>query len=385
MCRWFAYISSSEPCLLEDVLVTPAHALSKQVHEHYLPKLLSHDPAVHAEHTTEAEITTRNRLFNVDGFGMAWYTATLSGFSPASTESSSTKPDLHPALYKTIQPPLHDSNFRSICSNTASKVVFAHIRAATATAITPTNNHPFTFGVHTIMHNGFISDFALIKRKMGEAMTQEAYSHIQGGTDTEHFAALFMSFLCPSSQAIPTPGDEGEGEVPAAWEQYHSPQELHAALSKTIAAVINIQTTLLGPKAQPSDLNIAVTDGKSLVACRFRNHATEQPPSLYYSSTAGVTLNRQYPDHPDGAKGPHGSGKGKSANGKKAVEGAEGHNPHAKKNAGEHGSHVIVASEPTTYKDAEWTLIEKNHVVLVGSGGKIEVEHMSYPGDGKTS
>lgn len=52
------------------ILVAPAHALSKQVHEHYLPKLLSHDPSAHAGPTTEAEITTRNRLFNVDGFGM---------------------------------------------------------------------------------------------------------------------------------------------------------------------------------------------------------------------------------------------------------------------------------------------------------------------------
>jgi glutamine amidotransferase len=39
MCRWFAYISPTEPCLLEDVLVTPKHSLAKQVHEHYLPRV----------------------------------------------------------------------------------------------------------------------------------------------------------------------------------------------------------------------------------------------------------------------------------------------------------------------------------------------------------
>ncbi|TVY34262.1 putative glutamine amidotransferase [Lachnellula occidentalis] len=336
MCRWFAYISHEEPCLLEDVLVTPAHALSKQVHQHYLPKLLSHDPAVHAEPTTEAEITARNRLFNVDGFGM-------------------------------------------VC-NTASKVVFAHIRAATATAITPINNHPFTFGIHTIMHNGYVSDFAAIKRKMCESMSQEAYSHIEGGTDTEHLAALFMSILCPASS--PTVNADG---IPTAWEEYHSPQALRDALFKTIETIITIQTSLLGSKAQPNDLNIAVTDGQSLVACRFRNHATEQPPSLYHSTSAGVTLNRQYPDHPDGAKGPHGKGNGKSANGKQAAKGAEGHNPHARKDAGEHGRHFIIASEPTTYKDAEWDLVEKNRVVLVGSEGLIGTEEVNYPGDGKAN
>lgn len=36
---WFAYISPTEPCLLEDVLVTPKHSLAKQVSEHYLPKV----------------------------------------------------------------------------------------------------------------------------------------------------------------------------------------------------------------------------------------------------------------------------------------------------------------------------------------------------------
>ena len=98
-----------------------------------------------------------------------------------------------------------------------------------------------------------------------------------------------------------------------------------------------------------------------------------------------MTLNRQFPDHPDGARGPHGSGKGKSAGGKKAAEGAEGHNPHASRDAGEHGKHVIVASEPSTYKDKEWTLVEKNRVVLVGPNGEVKIEGMRYPGDDRVS
>lgn len=350
--------------------------------------LMSHDPSVHAEPTTEKEITTRNRLFNVDGFGMSWYTSTSTTFSPLSSQSS--RPILHPVLYKTIQPPLHDLNFRSICANTSSKVVFAHIRAATATAITPTNNHPFTFGIHTIMHNGFISDFPKIKLEMSKKMTQEAYQHIQGGTDTEHFAALFMSFLCPDSAqklelSDPNTKQEGDVPIPAQWEAYHTPKEIVAALEKTIAAIIDIQTSLLGDAAQPNDLNMAITDGRSFVACRFRNHATEQPPSMYYSTSAGVTLNRQFPDHPDGAKGPHGSGKGKSANGKEALKDAEGHNPQATKDSKAHGSHVIVASEPTTYKDAEWNLIEKNRVVLVGVDGLEGVQELKYPGHKKSA
>jgi glutamine amidotransferase len=61
-------------------------------------------------------------------------------------------------------------------------------------------------------------------------------------------------------------------------------------------------------------------------------------------------------------------------NGKKAAEGAEGHNPNAKRDADDHGKHVIIASEPTTYKENEWTLIEKNRAVLVGPDGNLTVE-----------
>src|SRR5450432_3769312 len=139
---------------------------------------MSHDPSELAETTTESEITMRNRLFNVDGFGMAWYTPSQSLFSSSHVEtkaSSESCPVLHPALYKTIQPPLHDMNFRSICASTSSTCALAHIRSATATAIVPVNNHPFVFGRHTIMHNGYIADFPQIARQMTNLMSPEAF------------------------------------------------------------------------------------------------------------------------------------------------------------------------------------------------------------------
>lgn len=71
MCRWFAYLSNSEPCLLEDVLISPAHSLAKQVSEHYLPKLTHHEPDEDPK-ATEKEIAMRNRLFNADGLGVVW-------------------------------------------------------------------------------------------------------------------------------------------------------------------------------------------------------------------------------------------------------------------------------------------------------------------------
>lgn len=93
-----------------------------------------------------------------------------------------------------------------------------------------------------------------------------------------------------------------------------------------------------------------------MVAMRIRNHATEQPPSLYWSTTQGVVLNRKFPDHPDGKE-----------------------NPLAQKRPEQHGRHVIVASEPTTYDKEEWAVIEKNCAVLVEKDGVARVERMEIP------
>lgn len=79
---------------------------------------------------------------------------------------------------------------------------------------------------------------------------------------------------------------------------------------------------------------------------RVRNHTHEQPPSLYWSRTAGVTLNSKYPENPNG-----------------------GENLHAMKKSEDHDRHVIVSSEPSTYREEDWTLIEKNHCLLVGEDG----------------
>src|ERR1700744_4670919 len=147
MCRWFAYLSPTEPCLLEDALITPEHALSKQVHDHYLPKLFSHLPG---EQTSKLEITLENRLNNLDAFGMVWYTATRASFVPEKLEG------IRPVVYKNAQPPNNDANFHSICAGTSTKALFAHIRAATGTSVAAINNRPFTFGRHTIMHNGLV-------------------------------------------------------------------------------------------------------------------------------------------------------------------------------------------------------------------------------------
>lgn len=242
---------------------------------------------------------------------------------------------------------MNDANFHSICANTSTTAVFAHIRAATgSTSVASINNHPFVFGRHTLMHNGVVSNFSDIRRPLLELLSKAAYENVHGTTDSEHLAALYMTYLTAPS---------GGGKE--TWQRQYSVSEMRDALIAAYRKIIALQQSVLGAEnVQANSLNVCVTDGAQLVAFRLRNHAVEQPPSLYWSTRAGVTLNRKYPDLPAG-----------------------GANPDAVKDSAEHGRHVIVASEPTTYRGEDWSLIEKNHALLVDAQGNCVVEDIEPP------
>lgn len=133
------------------------------------------------------------------------------------------------------------------------------------------------------MHNGTVSDFISICRDMVDLMDDDSYANIHGSTDTEHFAALYMTYLT-----------DGKGK--ASWEKQYTVHQMRDAMRKAIGTIVQLQQKKLGDTAKPNSLNLAATDGSQLVAFRVRNHAVEQPPSLYYSTKAGATLNRKYPD-----------------------------------------------------------------------------------------
>ncbi|KAL1302989.1 hypothetical protein AAFC00_003305 [Neodothiora populina] len=363
MCRWFAYISPTEPCLLSDVLITPKHALTNQVNDHYLPHLIAHLPD---QTSAQHEANARNRILNADGLGIAWYTTSFSDFERGATgESEDGKPHggLHPATYKSVQPPRNDANFHSICSNTETRCLFAHIRATSAAAVAQVNNHPFVFGRTSFMHNGSVSDFTTIRRALCDLLDRDTYANIQGGTDSEHMAALYMHFLTTTN---PPRDDDDSENTKALWDREdYSLSQMTAAMHKTVTTIIFLQAQVLGAAAKPNSLNLAVTDGKKLVAYRFRNHAKEQPPSLYYSTKAGVTLNRKYPDNADG-NAEDNDGEVDAQN-KRSLFAEE-----------EHGRHVIVASEPSTYKEHDWILVGKNQCLMVDVDGAPVVEDIPY-------
>ena len=329
MCRWFAYISPEEPCLLSDVLISPANAISKQCSEHYLPQLLPHGEEHELDDSQDKLLKMRNSLLNMDGLGIAWYTHAAENYVKGVDGP-------RPALYKSQSPPINDFNFRSLCGNTETRCVLAHIRATSGSVVTQVNSHPFVFGRHVFMHNGVVSNFSDIRRDLTDHLSYDAYCNVLGSTDSEHAAALYITNLTG-------------GKTKDTWEKEYPISDMLSAMTKTVIQILKLQQKHLGKKAAPNSLNFCTADGKKMIAIRFRNHATQQPPSLYWSEFAGRTLNQKFPGDPDKA---------------------EKVNEEATKSDGERiGKHTIIASEPTTYDESEWHLISRNSALTVDEFG----------------
>ena len=123
MCRWAAYIGT--PIYLEDIVTRPGQSLINQ-----------------SLHAAEAKTET-----NGDGFGLAWYGAREA-----------------PGLYHDVLPAWADDTLLSLTHQVQSRLFLAHVRAATGTATSRTNCHPFVVGKWSFMHNGQAGGYAVFRR-----------------------------------------------------------------------------------------------------------------------------------------------------------------------------------------------------------------------------
>ena len=210
MCRWVAY--SGPPVLLEDVLFNPRHSLVQQ-----------------SLSARESVVTT-----NADGFGVAWY-----------------GPRSKPGLFKDILPAWHDENLRSISRQIESSLFFAHVRAATGTAVTRANCHPFTFENWSFMHNGKLGGWGDQRREMEGLIDGAFYRERAGTTDSE---ALFLIALSNGLREDPLDG-----------------------FTRALSKILRIQSD--GEVSEPTRISACLSDGKSIWAIRYSSD--RQSPTMY--------------------------------------------------------------------------------------------------------
>jgi glutamine amidotransferase len=224
MCRWLAY--SGSPLLLEEALYGGPNSLVDQS----LHSRLGAEPA------------------NGDGFGVGWY-----GHRDT------------PGVYHSTDPAWNDQNLRELAGHISSPLFFTHIRAAIGSAVQETNCHPFRHDRWLFMHNGYINEFATIKRDLVLTVDPSLYPEIKGQADTE---VLFYVALTFGLQDDPP-----------------------AAIGRAIGLVEDVAGRHGVP--HPFQGTIATTDGESIWA--FRYSSERKSRSLFYTTDV-PTLRKLYPD-----------------------------------------------------------------------------------------
>jgi predicted glutamine amidotransferase len=224
MCRWLAYTGA--PVLLKEALYSPAHSfIDQSMHAH-----LGAEPT------------------NGDGFGIGWY------------DDAPT-----PGVFRSVEPAWNDYNLRELAGHIRSGHFFAHVRAAIGSAVQQTNCHPFRHGRWLWMHNGFLAEFAKVKRDLALAIEPSLYSEIAGQTDSE---VLFLLALSLGLEADP-------------------PKAVAHAIG-----IVEDRGRRLGIE-HPFQGTIATSNGERIWAFRYSSEGKSR--TLFHSNDV-ATLRRLYPE-----------------------------------------------------------------------------------------
>lgn len=271
-----------ESMTLSDLLTRPAHSIINQSFDSRL------------------RLDMRNPI-NGDGFGVGYY-----------------RENNEPCVFKAITPAWNNVNLNSLSNCTESKLVFGHVRASTQGVLSETNCHPFLYGRILFMHNGGVSSFGKIKKKLVNHIEDKFFLFIQGSTDSECCCALFLDTLYKMGYDAEDPNTQYDHRV------------LREALLTTIRLLREWQTAVT---LEPSLLNFAVTDGESVVVSRYITSKTDEAASLHFS-----TGSRFFEYEP-------GLFKMERLNRSQDV--------------------IFVASEPLTFERGDWTCVPTNTVISI--------------------
>ncbi|KEP65213.1 UNVERIFIED_CONTAM: WD domain, G-beta repeat-containing protein [Hammondia hammondi] len=324
MCRLTCVITSGQPLLLADILTRPRMGI---IHQSFNCK-------ERLPHRTIRQAYQQASL-NGDGFGVGWYSSpsclahtaacyeedsfdshaydcvretsiSANGDRAASAITDRNDPgdrgrtqplssaavgDPEPCVFTSLKPAWADRNLFILAEKIASRLIFAHVRAAStnlsgscasaaAKAISASETesgglppwatcsssvstelccHPFRCGRFLFMHNGGIGDFEKIRRPLLSLLPDPffTYAITNSSIDSVCLFALFLSLLPHSPLEPSTP----------------------ATMRNAVEQMINVTCCLLEKYKCTSItlLNVVVTDGACVVATKFVTRGCESP------------------------------------------------------------------------------------------------------------
>ncbi|HMJ68491.1 MAG TPA: class II glutamine amidotransferase [Cyclobacteriaceae bacterium] len=223
-----------------------------------------------------------------------------------------------PVTFVSVNPAWSNRNLRNLAPKIRTECMLAHVRAASVGEVSEANCHPFSYKNLLMAHNGGVEEFGKIKRKIREPLSDELYNWIKGQTDSEHIFAYFLHYLFKTHKTINTDA------VADAFD--HTFQ------------YVNKLTSEAGIK-EPAYLNMVVTNGLFIVATRYVSDPNEDALTLYHSEGARYV-----------------------------VENGEG-----RLEAPEDDDHAVLVVSEKLSDGAEWTLIPRNHLVMVEQNLNVRV------------
>lgn len=224
-----------------------------------------------------------------------------------------------PVTFVSVNPAWSNRNLKNLAPKIKAGCLIAHVRAASVGEVSESNCHPFQYKNLLMMHNGGVENFSLIKRNIRSPLTDELYNWIKGQTDSEHIFAYLLHELLANPKTV------------------INPESVMDAFEKTFDA-LNKMMKEAGIK-DAAYLNMVVTNGIFFVGTRYVSDPNEEPLTLYHSE-----------------------------GGRYVVEDGISHlvAPEDDDQA------VLIVSEKLT-EEKHWTLIPKNHFVVVDSGLNVRI------------
>jgi glutamine amidotransferase len=229
---------------------------------------------------------------------------------------------LEPVTFVSVNPAWSNRNLRNLAPKIRTECFIAHVRAASVGEVSESNCHPFQYKDLLMVHNGGVEEFHKIKRRIRQPLSDELYNWIKGQTDSEHIFAYMLHHLLKSGKSI-------------------TPETVMGAFEQTFTDLKTIMQEA-GIK-EAAYLNMLFTNGKFFVATRYITDNSDEPLTLYHSEGARYVVE----DGVSQLKAPKDDDQA-----------------------------VMVVSEKLT-DDANWTLIPRNHFVIVDNDLNVRIRAIS--------
>jgi predicted glutamine amidotransferase len=224
MCRWVGYLGA--PITPKELLHDPQRSLIEQSRRH-APNMA---------------------IPNGDGTGLGWYERRA-----------------EPALFRSITPAWGDDNLLELAGEIRTPLFLAHVRAGTGTPVQQINCHPFRYRNWLFVHNGYVADYAMLRRELLLAVHPGLFTNIAGSTDSEVLFHLALTF--------------GLADDPIAGLQ-------------RMAGFVEATAAAAGVTDPALQMTIGISDGQRLYAARY---ASGTEVNTLYVSEDAASVRMLYP------------------------------------------------------------------------------------------